>query len=155
MKRTPPILIALLLLTTGLLAACSQVPRRTGDHETEYVRLLRQEYFKTHPDGQFNEHILRSEIVPGMDLLEVLASWGHPISRRKPSPRQEQWFYREMDEVSKNWVEYKIVFRDNVLTDWWVSRHFAKGGRTVPIDTAKPDALAKGAFVPAPPEKKR
>ena len=60
------------------------------DQETEYIRMLRQEFFKTHPDGKYNEHIKKGEVVRGMDFLEVLASWGNPDAREKPTQNLEQ-----------------------------------------------------------------
>jgi hypothetical protein len=89
--------------------------------------MLREEFFKTHPDGVHNEYIANGEVVRGMDYLEVLASWGNPIKREKPSPSVEYWLYLEEDEDSKDWVQYKLVFRRSVLDDWELARHTSQG----------------------------
>jgi hypothetical protein len=98
------------------------------ENETEYIRMLREEFFKTHPDGQYNEFIARGEVVKGMDFLEVLASWGNPNKREKPTENVEYWLYHEEDENSLDWVEYKFVFRKNVLEDWELTKHIGEGG---------------------------
>jgi hypothetical protein len=73
--------------------------------------MLREEFFETHPNGVYNEFIARGEVVRGMDFLEVLASWGNPTKREKPSPDVEYWVYLEEYEETKDWVQYKFVFR--------------------------------------------
>jgi hypothetical protein len=98
------------------------------ENETDYIRMLREEFFKTHPDGTYNEHIARGEVVVGMDYLEVLASWGNPGSREKPTDNVEYWTYLDEDEDSKDWIRYKFVFRKNRLEDWELTRHVAAGG---------------------------
>jgi hypothetical protein len=113
------------------------------DNETDYIRMLREEFFKTHPEGKYNEHIANGEVVRGMDFLEVLASWGNPNKREKPSDAVEYWTYLEEDEDSQDWVQYKFLFRKNVLDDWEVARHVAGAGNT---DTTSQsgDVLSKG-----------
>jgi len=98
------------------------------ENETDYVRMLREEYFKTHPDGLYNEHIARGEVVRGMDFLEVLASWGNPGAREKPTDNVEYWMYLDEDEDSKDSVQYKFIFKKNRLDDWELTRHVAAGG---------------------------
>lgn len=127
MYRIPRILRALPLLILVAVVACSQTPRMSEENETEYVRMLREEFFKTHPDGLYNEFIARGEVVKGMDFLEVLASWGNPNKREKPTENVEYWMYREEDENSLDWVQYKFTFRKNVLEDWELTRHIGEG----------------------------
>jgi hypothetical protein len=107
------------------------------ENETDYIRMLREEFFKTHPDGMYNEHIARGEVVIGMDYLEVLASWGNPGSREKPTDNVEYWTYLDEDEDSKDWIRYKFIFRKNRLEDWELTRHVAAGG--ILDTTSKPD----------------
>lgn len=143
MPATPRILRALPFLLVVFVLACSQnPPRRDESTETDYLRMLRSEFFKTHPDGIHNEYIARGEVVRGMDFLEVLASWGNPIKREKPSPDVEYWVYLDEDET-KDWIQYKFVFRKSVLEDWEVARHFAKGA----VDTQEQQSsvLSKGS----------
>ena len=128
MAVTPRILRALPLLFLVVAFACSQTPRMSQEDETDYIRMLRDEYFETNPDGQYNEYIARGEVVRGMDFLEVLASWGNPGKREKPGPSVEYWLYEEKDEASQDWIRYKFVFRGNVLDDWELTRHVSEGG---------------------------
>jgi hypothetical protein len=126
-----------------LAFACSQTPRMSEENETDYIRMLREEFFKTHPEGKFNEYISRGEVVRGMDFLEVLASWGNPNKREKPTESVEFWTYLDEDEDSQDWVQYKFVFRKNVLDDWEVARHVAGAGH---LDTTgdSGNVLTKG-----------
>jgi hypothetical protein len=128
MAFTPRILRVLPLLLVALALACSHNPRRDQTDESDYIRMLRDEFFKTHPDGQYNHYIAQGEVVRGMDFLEVLASWGNPSKREKPSPNVEYWVYLEEDEDSKDWVQYKFLFKGNVLDNWELVRHVSQGG---------------------------
>ena len=128
MCRTPQFLRVLPLILVVAILACSQTPRMSQENETDYIRMLREEFFKTHPDGPYNEHIAKGEVVVGMDFLEVLASWGNPGSREKPAENVEFWMYLDEDEDSKDWVRYKFIFRKNRLDDWELTRHVAAGG---------------------------
>ena len=134
MCRTPQFLRALPLLLVVSVVACSQTPRMSQEDETDYIRMLREEYFQSHPDGLYNEHIQNGEVVRGMDFMEVLASWGNPDSREKPTDNVEYWMYKDEDEDSKDWLQYKFIFRKNRLDDWELSRHTAGGGI---LDTEK------------------
>jgi hypothetical protein len=127
MTVTPRILRVLPFLVVALTLACSQNPRRGDSGESDYIQMLRSEYFKTNPNGVYNEYIERGEVVRGMDFLEVLASWGNPIKREKPSPNVEFWVYLEEDEGSKDWVQYKFVFNKSLLDDWEMTRQGAHG----------------------------
>jgi hypothetical protein len=144
MFRTPPLTQALPLLLAVFAVACSHTPQMSDDNETDYIRMLRQEFFKTHPDGKFNESIAEGKIERGMDFLEVLASWGNPNRRKKPTPDIEYWVYREEDEDSKDWIEYKLCFRKNVLDDWELTRQVA-GGDPYNMQSDTSTSLSKGA----------
>jgi hypothetical protein len=144
MLTTPRILRALPLLLPVIFVACSQTARMSEDRETEYIRMLREEFFKTHPNGQYNEYIARGEVVKGMDFLEVLSSWGNPSKREKPSENVEYWIYTEEDEDSKDWFEYKFVFRKSILEEWELNRHIAAGGLLNVTGQQNRDVLKKG-----------
>lgn len=128
MRRTTALLLWLpiVLLT---LVACSHNPRILSGTESDYLLKLRAEYLAANPDGEHNELIKRGEVVQGMDILEVLASWGHPEVRKKEGSLTERWIYREVDEQSKDWLEYVFTFRRTVLAEWDLTRHFAAGGQ--------------------------
>jgi hypothetical protein len=140
---------ALLLI---LLSACSTQLRKSSDTETGYLLALRAEYLATNPDGEYNEYIKRGEVTPGMDFLEVLAAWGHPSMRSKRTYITELWTYRDIDEDSKDWIEYTFTFRRNVLRDWAIARHVAAGGILPPegitTDTFNKGTLTRGKQVP-------
>ncbi len=130
MYRTPlPILLLPLLLP--LLGSCTSNLQKV-DKNSSYLLALRAEYFASNPDGEFNDYIERGEIVKGMDFLEVLASWGHPAARSKRSDTTELWTYREINQGTKDWIEYTFTFRSNVLGDWKITRHYGEGALDFP-----------------------
>lgn len=129
-----------------LVAGCSKELRRGSDVEPSYLVALRAEYLAAYPDGPHNEYIKRGEVVQGMDILAVLASWGHPDRRTKEGVHTEKWIFREEDEASKDWVEYTFVFHDNVLDEWEIARHVSEG-RTIPLQQpSKTEPLTRGAY---------
>ncbi|MDH3198552.1 MAG: hypothetical protein OEO21_09970 [Candidatus Krumholzibacteria bacterium] len=145
MTRTPVRAFTLCALAV-LLAGCSSQLKRPSDVEPSYLLALRAEYLAAYPDGAHNEYVQRGEVVQGMDILAVLASWGHPVRRSKEGVHTEKWIYREEDEASKDWIEYTFVFRDNVLDAWELARHVSEG-RTVQLEGPnKTDTLTRGAF---------
>lgn len=157
MPLTPRILRALPFLFAVLAVACSHNPRRGQTDQSEYIRMLREEFFKTHPDGAYNEYIARGEVVRGMDFLEVLASWGNPVKREKPTPNVEYWLYLEEDEDSKDWVQYKFLFKKSVLDDWELARHGSQGGLGDTADQSSSEVLSKRSSASGPgssPKKK-
>lgn len=128
MFRTPSVALWLPALFL-VFCSCTHNPRMVSGTENDYLLRLRAEYFASNPDGVYNDFIRRGEVVKGMDLLEVLAAWGHPKTREKRSPSTEQWFYLSVDEQSKDWFEYTFIFRDGILSDWELTRNLAAGGR--------------------------
>jgi hypothetical protein len=136
-------------LTLASVLSCSHNPRKISGTESDYLLQLRQEYLAANPDGAYNEYIKRGEVVKGMDLLEVLAAWGHPERRTKESSLTEHWIYREVDEDSKDWVLYTFTFRRNVLAEWDLMRHFAAGG-TIDVPEGRDSAtLTRGEYTSA------
>jgi hypothetical protein len=115
---------------------------------SDYVLKLRAEYLAANPDGEFNEHVKRAEVVKGMDILAVLAAWGHPDLRQKESALTEHWVYRDLDEQSKDWLEYRLTFRRLVLADWDLMRHFAAGGRIDIPEGRDSQSLVRGDYAP-------
>ena len=82
---------------------------------------IRQEYLHNNPDGQFNDHIVKSEVVKGMNVIEVLASWGLPdLRRRYKDVDSDVWTYYTVDKASSQIVTYDLVFEDRALMRWVV-----------------------------------
>jgi hypothetical protein len=142
MYRRASLVLPLLML---ILPSCSTQLHTSKEVPSSYVLALREEYFASNPDGQYNENIRNGEVVRGMDFLEVLASWGHPAERKKDSQTMEEWTYREIDEVSKDWVEYTFMFRQSILEDWSIARHVAKGGALMAIPK-QGETLIRGQY---------
>jgi hypothetical protein len=74
---------------------------------------------------------MRSEVVLGMDALEVLASWGVPEKRlAKSSENKEEWTYTSRDKYSPDYVVYELVFVDRLLSRWYIDRSTTGAGVT-------------------------
>ena len=127
------------LLALACLAGCaSSPPSRT---ETPAIRELRADYMRTFPQGRYNDHIERGEVVKGMSLFEVLASWGIPDARVvAPDENRERWMYVLMDDASMDWVRYDYLFNGNVLLDWEVTRNVTNG-LTLDTPDHRPNAM--------------
>lgn len=115
---------ALAALATCAAGCATGPPSRTA---TPAISELREDYLKEFPDGTNNDHIRRGEVVRGMTLYEVLASWGVPDRRLVSDKGQERWVYVLMDELSMDWVCYEYDFRNNALLDWTSTRSNANG----------------------------
>jgi hypothetical protein len=133
------VLPVIVLLSLILIGCSSQLPR--VETSQSYILELRAEYLAAHPEGEFNEHVENGEVVKGMDYLAVLASWGHPARRSKRSDVTEDWVYREVDEETDTWMEFKFTFKHSVLDDWEVARH--NGGARELDSTRQNDVLTR------------
>jgi hypothetical protein len=91
-----------------------------------YVADLRAEFFKAYPDSPYGEKVRTGEVVAGMDMYEVLASWGNP-ARRTREHSQEQWVYFDVDEQSGDAIEYSLSFREGILENWRTRVHRQSG----------------------------
>ena len=129
------LLFILSLVLVIFVIACAHTPRMSKDRETEYIRMLREEFFKSHPEGEFNENIKRGEVLAGMGFLEVLASWGLPTSRSQSKDKStEYWTYFGYDDASKDWSRYTFVFEQSRLLEWEMTRHVPGNRRTESIE---------------------
>ena len=111
---------------TGILmiiALCCTVIGCSGVSRTErefFTRPeAREQYIADHPDCAFGEHIRNGEITRGMDIYEVIASWGLPnvylVSKEEP---KEFWIYYVQDPDSKSVLIYTLTFGDVYLEGW-------------------------------------
>ena len=81
---------------------------------------FRDEYTKLNPESPFCQNIKNGEITRGMNVQEVIASWGLPnvylVSTKKS---EEYWIYYIRNELSSSILIYTLVFLDdNKLSDW-------------------------------------
>jgi hypothetical protein len=116
-------------LAITVMAVCAEgcataPPSRT---ETPAIAELRADYFKEFPDATNNSHVRHGEIVKGMSLYEVLASWGVPDRRLVTDTGHERWVYVLQDDLSMDWVAYEYDFRNNALVDWATARSNTNG----------------------------
>ncbi len=106
--------IGALLLT---LCGCSGVSTLERANLTSLES--RQEYVKLHPEGDHNDCIRNGEIISGMNMHEVIASWGLPnvyvVTRTQPT---EQWIYYIKDIDSLSMFIYTLSFADDTLKVW-------------------------------------
>lgn len=116
-----------LVVAIGIAASCTHVPRSPNGSYT--IASVRKQYLDDHPDGKFNEQIIRGELVKGMNVIEVLASWGLPERRQwAGNSSEESWVYTARDEHSQDVITYELVFKARVLSRWIVGRGTAASG---------------------------
>ncbi|MBI4720704.1 MAG: hypothetical protein HY770_05710 [Chitinivibrionia bacterium] len=66
------------------ITSCSHCPRSGKDSEA--IQQIRLEYIRSNPEGQYNDHVLKGEVIKGMGFMGVLASWGLPNVRSITKP---------------------------------------------------------------------
>jgi hypothetical protein len=128
-----------LVAAASLIGCASSPPSRP---ETAAIRELRADYFRTFPEGPNNDHIQRGEVVRGMSLFEVLASWGIPDARVVATEgNHERWIYVLLDDLSLDWICFEYEFQGNALVDWTTTRNVSNG---LSLDTPnhREDALS-------------
>ena len=113
--RTTGILIVAALLCTGI--GCSHISHTEREFFTRPE--AREQYIAANPDCQYSDQIRNGEIIRGMDIYEVIASWGLPnvylVSKEEPN---EYWIYYVQAEESKLVLIYTLTFRDIFLEGW-------------------------------------
>jgi hypothetical protein len=82
------------------------------------VAQLRSEYNLRNPDSPYRENVSRGEVVCGMDMFGVLASWGLPQGRKQDGVDGERWVYIDVDEVTNRQIGYAVVFRSGLVKSW-------------------------------------
>jgi hypothetical protein len=133
-----------LWIAAALLAGCATAPPQRD--ATDSIRELRDDYFRTFPEGPNNGHIARGEVVRGMSLFEVLASWGIPDARTVSAEGdKERWIYVLQDDLSLDWIGYEYEFKGNALIDWTTTRNVSNG---LSLDTPdhRPDEMKLPAW---------
>ena len=146
-RRTPAPQLALTLCLIGSVALTSCATAPPTRPATPAIHELRDDYFRTFPEGPNNDHIRRGEVVKGMTLFEVLASWGIPDARAVSAEgNKERWIYVLFDDLSMDWVGYEYEFMANALIEWTTTRNVSNG---FGLDTPdlRPDALSLPSWV--------
>ena len=132
-RRSSPRNLALLvwMAASVWMSGCATTPPSRS--ETPAIRELRDDYFRSFPEGPHNDRIKRGQIVKGMSLFEVLASWGIPDARVVSTEgNHERWLYVLLDDLSLDWIGYEYEFTGNALVDWTTTRNVSNG---LPLDS--------------------
>ena len=112
--------LAIVTVAVVLLSACS-----SGLHlnqELDDRDDIRQTYLQNNPNGKYNEHIAKGEVVKGMSVIEVLAAWGLPgVRRTSTQTGTEFWTYYTLDDISQKISSYDLVFTNRTLDRWIVA----------------------------------
>ncbi len=107
----------LVVLGAIVLLGCSGVSMIERENLTRPE--AREEFVVNNPGGSYNEFIRNGEIVKGMDIYEVMASWGLPnvylVSNSEPL---EHWIYYVQNEDSRSILIYTLTFDDDCLHEW-------------------------------------
>lgn len=108
-------LLTVLLLCIAL--GCSSVSRTEREYFTRPE--AREQYIVDHPECAYRDQIKNGEIIRGMDIYEVIASWGLPnvylVSEDRP---KEHWIYYVQEESSKSVLIYTLTFDGEYLEGW-------------------------------------
>ncbi len=136
--KTRPHMIAALLVVAVMLG-CSGV---STVERADLTRLESREHFiELNPNGLFCEYVRNGEIIRGMNIYEVIASWGLPnvylVSRKDNS---ENWIYYVEDRDSRSILIYTLTFREDMLETWEIDmKRFAD--QRIVFDTDMPIRL--------------
>lgn len=127
------LLVAMSVGVVGpFISSCAHNPRIVPDPEA--FESIQAQYLAEYPEGRFNDRIVRHEIQRGMNLVEVLASWGLPQSRREDrSTGREIWSYVARADEGPDYVVYRLSFEDRLLRSWGVERSTAASGGLPPV----------------------
>lgn len=81
----------------------------------------REHFISTNPSSIYCENIRNGEIVRGMNIYEVIASWGLPnvylVARKEP---HENWIYYVQDHDTRSILIYTLTFNDDLLEGWGI-----------------------------------
>ena len=150
MCRSLPWRWSVLLLLVVPTGCASTLQLQLVAEPPPYLNELRAEYLSANPSSPYRANVSRGEVVPGMDMFGVLASWGHPERRSRANPTVEEWVYMDLDQGSGDIVEYNLSFYAGILDSWdsRVHRNSAFAYRSV-------DPLTGKVTASTPPSGKR
>ncbi len=137
MKTRPHMIAALLVVS--IMLGCSGV---STVEQADLTRLESREHFiELNPNSLFCEYVRNGEIIRGMNIYEVIASWGLPnvylVSRQDHS---ENWVYYVEDRDSRSILIYTLTFREEMLETWEIDmKRFAD--QRIVFDTDTPIRL--------------
>jgi hypothetical protein len=114
MKTMTKVIAALLFLSMVGCSGISTVER------AELTNLESREHFiSANPSSIYCDNVRNGEIVRGMNIYEVIASWGLPnvylVARKEP---RENWIYYVQDDDTRSILIYTLTFNDNLLEGW-------------------------------------
>jgi hypothetical protein len=109
--------IAAIVFLIGQLVGCSGISQsERGDFTRPEAR---EKYLAGNPQCRYHEQIQNGEIMRGMDIYEVIASWGLPnVYIPSGDERKECWIYYVQQRDSKSVLIYTLRFDGVLLYDW-------------------------------------
>ncbi len=109
--------LPLALLAALLIVGCSTVSTVERAELTDPIS--REDYIANHPECQFKDFIKNGEIVRGMTIYDVIASWGLPnVYITGKENDNEYWIYYIGVENSNSILIYTLTFNEDTLKDW-------------------------------------
>lgn len=115
------------------VVSCAHSPRLS--RQSEDVTTLRAEYLNNYPDDEFKQQIINGEVRKGMNIFQVLASWGLPNVRRGVTRgTSESWIYYAVDEHTQKLMSYELVFQKRSLSYWIIDGDVPGLGTLTPRD---------------------
>ena len=113
--RTMMSVIAALLFV--FMAGCSGISTVERAELTDIE--TREHFIDNNPNSIYCENIRNGEIVRGMNIYEVFASWGLPnVYLVAPKEPHENWIYYVQDLDTRSILIYTLTFSDNLLEGW-------------------------------------
>jgi len=122
MRRAPQWLLPVSGVLLIQIAACGASTLRRSQVDLTDLAPLRSEYIHRNPDSPYCDKVSSGEIVKGMDVFGVIASWGLPEKRSPDGSDFERWLYVDLDDMSNEQVGYELEFEKGVLKSWDVQR---------------------------------
>ncbi len=135
MKITGTLFIVVLLC---IAVGCSSISQTEREYFTRPE--AREQYIIDHPDCTCRDQIRNGEIIRGMDIYEVIASWGLPnvylVSKEVP---KEYWIYYVQEGASKAVLIYTLTFAEDYLEGWDIDQKRFDDYRIVSDMSVKPE----------------